>query len=189
MRMQGTVWHDPVSNPQLNKYSFSGYVTPHNGSFGKVKTFRKNPLHSGIDIFAVPGTPVYSCMEGIVVRASSGGGGKTVTVKVKSTGNFIKQMNSVNYALVYADKGELLGAEVEETDSIYLIYMHLSEFKCKKGDKVEAGDLIALAGVTGNATGTRGPHVHFEIALKEYKVDHYRGYRHQSTSETIYYIN
>ncbi len=164
MRRMDNFWHDPVINPQLNKYSFSGYVTPWNGSFGNVRTFRANPLHSGIDIFAVPGTKVYACMEGVVVRASKGGGGKTVTIKVNSTLDFIKQSAYIDYTLKYKEKGELIGAQIKESDSVYMIYMHLSEFKCKKGDNVSPGDLIALSGVTGNATGTRGPHVHFEIA-------------------------
>ncbi len=163
-RMSGKIWHDPVINPQLNKYSFSGYITPWNGSFGNVRIFRENPLHSGIDIFAVPETEVYACMEGVVVRASTGGGGKTVTIKINSTMDFIKHSTYVGYTLKYKEKGELIGAQIKETDNIYMIYMHLSEFKCKKGDNVSSGDLIALSGVTGNATGTRGPHVHFEIA-------------------------
>ena len=40
------------------------------------------------------------------------------------------------------------------------MYMHLSEFKVKEGDKVEKGQVIALSGDTGRATG---PHLHMSV--------------------------
>jgi murein DD-endopeptidase MepM/ murein hydrolase activator NlpD len=40
------------------------------------------------------------------------------------------------------------------------MYMHLSEFKVKEGDKVEKGQVIALSGDTGRATG---PHLHLSV--------------------------
>ena len=42
------------------------------------------------------------------------------------------------------------------------LYGHNSSLKCKEGDKVERGDVIALVGSTGFSTG---PHCHFEIRM------------------------
>jgi murein DD-endopeptidase MepM/ murein hydrolase activator NlpD len=40
------------------------------------------------------------------------------------------------------------------------MYMHLSQFDVKEGDKVEKGQTIALSGATGRATG---PHLHMSV--------------------------
>ncbi len=42
-------------------------------------------------------------------------------------------------------------------------YAHCSEYKCKKGDKVKRGDIIALVGNTGASVG---PHLHYEVMYK-----------------------
>lgn len=42
-------------------------------------------------------------------------------------------------------------------------YAHVSEYKCKKGDKVKRGDIIALVGNTGASVG---PHLHYEVLYK-----------------------
>lgn len=48
------------------------------------------------------------------------------------------------------------------------VYGHASELKCKKGQSVKRGDVIALVGNTGVSTG---PHLHFEIRVKGKPVD------------------
>ena len=166
MKRMGDNWHDPIKNPQLNKYTFSGNENPVNASFGFV---RSGSLHSGIDIFALPGTPVYACMDGVVVapkeidNEGKGKAGKTIRIKVDNTDDFIKRLSAVNYPLQFKDRGEEIGCKVKSADDIYLIYMHMSEYRVKKGDAVIKGDLIGFSGMTGNADGSRAPHLHFEI--------------------------
>jgi len=50
-------------------------------------------------------------------------------------------------------------------------YAHNSKLLVKRGDTVRRGDVIALVGSTGRATG---PHVHYEVMRYSKKVDPYR---------------
>ena len=49
---------------------------------------------------------------------------------------------------------------IDHGQGLMSLYLHLSEFKVKEGDEVEAGQLIALSGGSGRATG---PHLHLAI--------------------------
>jgi murein DD-endopeptidase MepM/ murein hydrolase activator NlpD len=46
---------------------------------------------------------------------------------------------------------------------LYSVYMHLSEFKVAKDERVSKGQVIGLVGMTGRATG---PHLHFGVKLQ-----------------------
>ncbi|MFE0702947.1 M23 family metallopeptidase [Streptomyces sp. NPDC058872] len=90
--------------------------------------------HSGQD-FAVPvGTPVKAAAAGTVVKAGPNGGGDG-----PAYGNAIV---------------------VKHANGTYSQYAHLSKIKVSVGQKVAAGQQIALSGNTGNSSG---PHLHFEI--------------------------
>jgi murein DD-endopeptidase MepM/ murein hydrolase activator NlpD len=49
---------------------------------------------------------------------------------------------------------------VDHGQGLLSLYLHLSEFKVKEGEAVAAGQIIALSGGTGRATG---PHLHLAV--------------------------
>jgi murein DD-endopeptidase MepM/ murein hydrolase activator NlpD len=51
---------------------------------------------------------------------------------------------------------------------LYTMYFHLSEARVKKGERVERGAVIGLAGATGRASG---PHLHWGVRLAGARID------------------
>ncbi len=49
---------------------------------------------------------------------------------------------------------------IKHSDLYETRYSHLKEIRVKKGDKLNAGDVIGLSGNTGKSTG---PHLHYEV--------------------------
>jgi len=49
---------------------------------------------------------------------------------------------------------------IDHGQGLFSLYLHLSEFRVKEGDQIETGQLIALSGGSGRATG---PHLHLAI--------------------------
>lgn len=102
--------------------------------------------HTGPDQFAIDfkmssGTPIHAARGGLVVKVKedSGVGGADR-----------KYENSANYILIRHDDGTIAN------------YAHLSKNggKVKVGQRVQAGDFIALSGSTGFSSG---PHLHFSV--------------------------
>lgn len=91
---------------------------------------RWGKAHEGIDLTAPIGTPVYAADAGEVVYANS---------FIKGYGNMV----------VIKHDGDLM-----------TVYAHNSVLLVKVGQKVSAGQRVALSGQSGRATG---PHVHFEV--------------------------
>ena len=68
---------------------------------------------------------------------------------------------------------EAAGGRVVEVDHGFgyvTRYAHLSEWKVRKGQKVERGEVIGLVGKSGLANG---PHVHYEIHVEGRPVNPY----------------
>jgi murein DD-endopeptidase MepM/ murein hydrolase activator NlpD len=91
-------------------------------------------FHTGVDIGAKAGTPVFATQGGTVVFAYidlEGTGGKLVVVE--TAGRYARQITR---------------------------YGHLQDILVEKGELVKPGDILGLVGSTGFSTG---PHLHFEM--------------------------
>lgn len=91
---------------------------------------RRGHRHKGIDIRSSEGTPIRAVADGVVGIASDH----------------------------YGAYGRLITIQHENGMTSY--YGHNSKNLVREGQQVEAGEVIALVGHTGNA---RGDHLHFEL--------------------------
>lgn len=66
--------------------------------------------------------------------------------------------------VIKAQESKLRGnyVVISHSDNVETVYCHCKELFVSEGDIVSAGDIIALAGMTGQATG---PHLHFELKI------------------------
>ncbi len=118
-------------------WSAEGVELPHRLKKSPMKDYEQitsllkdRPNHKGMDFKVDVGTPVMASFPGTVTRANW---------NWKANGNCI---------------------EIKHDDGVYAKYLHLSENKVKAGDRVNAGEVIALSGNTGRSTG---PHLHYQL--------------------------
>lgn len=66
--------------------------------------------------------------------------------------------------VVFAERNGAYGnlVKVDHENGVETWYAHCDKIYAKVGDKVDAGDVIAAVGTTGNSTG---PHLHLEIRI------------------------
>lgn len=79
--------------------------------------------------------------------------------------NFVPLFAPFRGLVIYAFNGPEGGKTIwfkPDHDSVIMRFMHLSEFNCKGGDRVEQGQQIAVTGNTGKYT--TGPHLHLDIS-------------------------
>ena len=114
------------------------------GYGGKFSHFMKGKTHA-LDFTMEIGTPICAARDGLIlfVKENSNKGGKTF--RFQEYGNYIT---------IYHEDGTMAN------------YFHIKKggSKVKEGDRVKAGDVIALSGNTGWSSG---PHLHFQV----YKFD------------------
>lgn len=101
--------------------------------FGAIDSTHPTP-HTGVDVALPEGSPIYAPADGIVSRIADYGDGSL------GQAVFVKTQAGYQY-----------------------IMGHLSKVQVHAGDRVHAGDLLALSGNTGNSTG---PHVHLGLVDK-----------------------
>jgi murein DD-endopeptidase MepM/ murein hydrolase activator NlpD len=80
-------------------------------------------------------------------------------------------VKSLNAGTVVLNKDLFYGGNtliVDHGMGLYAVYMHLSEFKAAKGDKIAKGQTVGLVGMSGRATG---PHLHLSVKLNGVSVN------------------
>ena len=105
-------------------------VTTAYGTYTNIWSGNKRKQHRGVDFAASQGTEMRAANPGLVIFSGTDGGFGNSIV--------IKDSNT----------------------GLYNRYGHAYKLFAKSGDHVNAGDLIALVGSTGNSTG---PHLHYEV--------------------------
>ena len=105
-------------------------------------------LHKGTD---------YSCPVGTVVRASATG---VVVATWPVPGTPVPGRRGAHYQ----GWGALGAAVLLDHGGTWTIYGHLSRIDVRRGQRVEAGEAMALSGASGQATG---PHLHWEVVVSD----------------------
>ncbi len=99
---------------------------------------KDRPTHKGMDFKTPVGTEVVSPKPGTVTRVNWNWG---------ANGNCI---------------------EIRYEDGVLAKFLHLSENRVKEGDRVTAGQVVALSGNTGHSTA---PHLHYQLDRGDKTVD------------------
>lgn len=123
----------PVAKDKCNVVSGFGY------RYHPILHYRR--LHSGIDMAARMGTPVYATGDGVV----------------RVAGRNPKGMSG--YGVV---------AVVDHGFGFETLYAHMSGVKVRVGQKVKRGEQIGTVGSSGMSSGT---HLHYEVIVNGKKVD------------------
>lgn len=89
-------------------------------------------FHNGVDFASANGTPIYATAPGVVAEAFESDGGLGMHVRINHENGF------------------------------YTLYGHCSKLLVEEGTVVKRGDIIALVGSTGKATGS---HLHYEVHI------------------------
>ena len=138
VKEEGLASHPTSTKPSPTAADFKFQWPIREGSVTSFFGSRKRDFHEGIDIRAPRGTTIFSVLEGDVIYSSR---------RIHGYGNMIV---------------------VRHKDGLATVYAHNRKNLVKVGQKVNAGQAIALVGSTGKATG---PHLHFEVRRDELPVD------------------
>lgn len=114
--------------------------SPYMGNF-KVTQKYKGTAHDGLDLVGLDNKEIHATVNGIVKAASNTDpNGFGLNVKILKDGT-----------------------------NDYYIYAHMSEVRCKVGDRVKITDVIGIEGSTGNSTGS---HCHYCVRTGNIKGQH-----------------
>lgn len=130
--------------------------------------YRNHPIsgagrsfHSGIDIAAARGTPVYASADGYVrsiYKTAHGYGNQIILIHSDDVSkDEVKEFASQTVRMRVCGLNKVV-----ESQGLRTRYNHLHRFRpdLKKGDFVKKGDLLGYINSTGESTGD---HLHFEV--------------------------
>jgi murein DD-endopeptidase MepM/ murein hydrolase activator NlpD len=145
-------WFDPLSTCTLRTAHLASKKA---ATFGKTRNGGKRN-HQGIDLVAVPGTPIFAVASGTVYMAKGVDYGKTLLLEVGI--NDLPPAQAAHFRAVNPGR-----------KTIGFFYAHLNEYAFTDTTKpvhVMAGEVLGKTGSTGNAKGmdtvAAGAHLHFE---------------------------
>jgi len=135
---------DALANPSIAPSSIGN---KNGGRFGPT---RINPdgtpkYHYGIDLAAVPNTPVYAAYSGMVTM-TVGSHPSNYYGSRKSFGNIVE-----------------IESTLPDGKTVKILYAHLNSVSVSIGSMIMAGTQIGLSGKTGNAQNVFSPHVHVQM--------------------------
>ena len=106
--------------------------------------------HQGVDLYALPATPVFAVADGVVerVRHSDPNYGRDILIRFRLGMSWLRVLRA-------SGSGDADGV-------IFAEYAHLNSLLVKTGDNVRRGEMIGATGTSGNAD-QRYPHLHFEL--------------------------
>lgn len=146
------VWFDPLARCELRTKHLASKKA---ATFGMTRN-NGTRAHQGIDLVAIPGTPIYAVAAGDVHMSHGGDYGNTLVLRVGI--NDLPEPQAAYFKKINPNK-----------NTIGFFYAHLQEFAFPDPSKivrVNAGDVLGKTGSTGNAHGMvtveLGAHLHFE---------------------------
>lgn len=149
---------DPLMEMSIQASGAGGWNL-RGGTFGMTRN-NKTKLHQGMDFACPVGTPVFATHAGkvVAIRDDVSPDDKSFTDYKNRGGKDCENDRIFN-------AGNAIEIECSIGGATYIVkYFHLSEILVKD-TWVEAGEIIALSGATGNASGKNsgGPHLHYEV--------------------------
>ncbi len=151
------------TNPNFGKDSSN----TSSGSTGDISS-GENTIGSGLMKWPTDGTDISSYFgprEQPLPGASTNHGAIDIRVET-GTNVYATESGTVTAAQYAGNAGNKV--TIDHGNGYTSTYMHNSVMKVSVGDKVTKGQVIALAGSTGNSTGS---HVHFQIEYQGEKID------------------
>ena len=148
---------EPIPAPSLDGYHWpltGARITNGFGS-GRPSSFSLDgkPFHDGIDIASFCGARITAAHDGVVLGAGR---------RTQGLMGWVGDLTEFRAKLDAEDAWgtQAISVVIDDGNGYRSIYAHLGLATVKKGDPVEAGDLIGWEGASGNATGC---HLHYAI--------------------------